>query len=262
MELLYCILLAISLMRVHGTKLFYENNRIKGTRHAIPALCTQSHITASCGASAEVWYFDGVAGTCRIFPPGQCMDGGNTFATHHECKQTCQSHKKPYPICSRTIELGECSRNFYNKWYFSSNSGRCLQFSSKLCLKGGNAFQTYPLCMRRCSRRFYQAPETCTKSPSLSSCRPRMEAWYYDITARRCRTLPPGVCVEGDNYFATLQKCKEKHYGMLQCRRNMTLTSSVENRVARTQAHTADTAARFRKFDYQATGQNGDDPDG
>lgn len=211
MEPLYCIFLAISLTCIHGTKLFYKNNKIKGTHHAIPELCTQSYITGSCGTSAEVWYFDGVSRTCKIFPPGQCMDGGNSFATHHECKQTCQPlngtksqrcgfnvmrkcgtsylawhfdngdkeckmllhtackgwgvvfptesrcqfacqpHKKPYPICSRTIEVRECSKKSYDKWYFSYTSGRCLQFSSKLCLKGANAFRTYPLCMRRCS---------------------------------------------------------------------------------------------------------------
>uniref|UniRef100_L7LPS0 Putative trilaris n=1 Tax=Rhipicephalus pulchellus TaxID=72859 RepID=L7LPS0_RHIPC len=198
-------------MRVHGNKLFYKSQKINAKYTSVPALCTQPHVTASCGTSAEAWYFDGVSRTCKLFPQGQCMDGGNSFATYHECKQTCQPlngtksqrcgfnimrecgkryhawyfdngdneckmllhtackgrgtvfptesrcqlvcqpHKKPYPICSRMIGLQQCSKKSYNKWYFSFDSGKCLPLTGKLCLKGGNAFRTYPQCMKRCS---------------------------------------------------------------------------------------------------------------
>uniref|UniRef100_A0A224YBB9 Pancreatic trypsin inhibitor n=1 Tax=Rhipicephalus zambeziensis TaxID=60191 RepID=A0A224YBB9_9ACAR len=55
-----------------------------------------------------------------------------------------------------------------------------------------------------------QMPEACKHPPGPGSCGPAITAWYFNASAKACKLFPASACVEGDNYFITLIKCKQK----------------------------------------------------
>uniref|UniRef100_L7LPU4 Putative trilaris n=1 Tax=Rhipicephalus pulchellus TaxID=72859 RepID=L7LPU4_RHIPC len=52
-------------------------------------------------------------------------------------------------------------------------------------------------------------PLCCLKSPFNSTCQPITSTWYYDLKAKICRQISPGMCNRGSNSFASHLKCME-----------------------------------------------------
>ncbi|XP_065285162.1 uncharacterized protein [Dermacentor albipictus] len=121
------------------------------------------------------WYFDGARCQSWDFPLGACpsltdADGGDAFASWHECAQYCdggardQHHRHSKRRCLPPIRE-PCTAQQLRFPYFAvgvpnagSGNFRCIKASGAVlahhrCPTGGNRFQTKEDCAKMCLRR-------------------------------------------------------------------------------------------------------------
>lgn len=144
----------------------------------IPVQCSLPRSEGPCRAAFQRWYYNKERKKCMTFSYGGCEGNTNNFYTKSACKVFCMqqnrssaldiNHKPSQEIdkhhtterpnqmwkevCYLPQVAGPCRASF-PRWYFSSNSKKCLKFTYGGCKGNMNNFYKKVDCKKYCMRK-------------------------------------------------------------------------------------------------------------
>ncbi|XP_037499474.1 kunitz-type serine protease inhibitor bitisilin-3 [Rhipicephalus sanguineus] len=207
MEALRAIFFLISAMGVHGLKC-QRNQTIQGERHHTTPICTMPQVTTSCRTSTNAWYYDTVRRCCKLIPLGNCVDGGNAFCTHHECKRMCQPIKGVQSSVCHVDIRRRCGEK-YHAWHFDHRDKLCKMLIHAACNGKLLVFRSETRCQKVCLP--HQQPQAiCSGNVVLTQCsRKYPNKWYFSQVNETCLWISRD-CVKGENSFPTYPVCMKR----------------------------------------------------
>ena len=161
-------------------------------------ICDLPNEVGLCKGYFPRYYFDKVAGECKIFIYGGCGGNANNFETLVACQTTCPEN------CQLSKVTGPCYA-YIPRYYFDKKTGKGKKFIYGGCRGNVNNFKTLAACQKTC-----QDPQTCLLPEEPGLCKERIPRYYFDKVAGKCKKFIYGGCDGNSNNFATKGACNKK----------------------------------------------------
>uniref|UniRef100_A0A182PGJ0 Papilin n=1 Tax=Anopheles epiroticus TaxID=199890 RepID=A0A182PGJ0_9DIPT len=166
--------------------------------------CEQPMDAGPCNGTFERWYYDKDSDACHPFYYGGCKGNKNNYPTEASCGYHCKKPGVHKPSCSEPLEQGSCNAQ-QARWYFASDSQKCMPFYFTGCDGNGNQFVSRDECEDRCPPKVEK--DICFLPAEIGECQNYTAHWYFDTKDERCRQFYYGGCGGNGNNFADEQAC-------------------------------------------------------
>ncbi|XP_034417559.1 tissue factor pathway inhibitor a isoform X2 [Cyclopterus lumpus] len=178
-------------------------------------LCALKDDSGPCKAIKDRFFFNVDTGVCEPFEYGGCAGNANNFETMEECEETCVVSDDKNP-CHLAEAPGPC-RGLLTRYFFDSNTQRCMHFFYGGCFGNANNFRSMSECQAKC-----QSPEKPTKAPEVHT---RSARRFAVVQPTMLNALSPwelcftpvdrGTCHGAEKRFAfnpKTKRCQAFHY--------------------------------------------------
>uniref|UniRef100_A0A182JSY1 Papilin n=1 Tax=Anopheles christyi TaxID=43041 RepID=A0A182JSY1_9DIPT len=166
--------------------------------------CEQPMEAGPCNGTFERWYYDKESDACHPFYYGGCKGNKNNYPTEASCGYHCKKPGVHKPSCREPLDTGSCEEQ-QARWYFASDSQKCMPFYFTGCGGNDNQFVSRDHCEERCPPKVEK--DTCFLPAEIGECQNYTAHWYFDTKEERCRQFYYGGCGGNGNNFADEQSC-------------------------------------------------------
>ncbi|XP_040158601.1 papilin isoform X5 [Anopheles arabiensis] len=173
--------------------------------------CEQPMEAGPCNGTFERWYYDKETDACHPFYFGGCKGNKNNYPTEASCGYHCKKPGVHKPSCSEPLDTGSCEAQQQQqqqqqaRWYFASDSQKCMPFYFTGCGGNDNQFVSRDHCEEQCPPKVEK--DICFLPAEIGECQNYTAHWYFDTKDERCRQFYYGGCGGNGNNFADEQSC-------------------------------------------------------
>nr|XP_049463319.1 papilin isoform X5 [Anopheles coluzzii] len=173
--------------------------------------CEQPMEAGPCNGTFERWYYDKETDGCHPFYFGGCKGNKNNYPTEASCGYHCKKPGVHKPSCSEPLDTGSCEAQQQQqqqqqaRWYFASDSQKCMPFYFTGCGGNDNQFVSRDHCEEQCPPKVEK--DICFLPAEIGECQNYTAHWYFDTKDERCRQFYYGGCGGNGNNFADEQSC-------------------------------------------------------
>ncbi|XP_041765619.1 papilin isoform X3 [Anopheles merus] len=173
--------------------------------------CEQPMEAGPCNGTFERWYYDQETDACHPFYFGGCKGNKNNYPTEASCGYHCKKPGVHKPSCSEPLDTGSCEAQQQQqqqqqaRWYFASDSQKCMPFYFTGCGGNDNQFVSRDHCEEQCPPKVEK--DICFLPAEIGECQNYTAHWYFDTKDERCRQFYYGGCGGNGNNFADEQSC-------------------------------------------------------
>ena len=195
-------------------------------------ICYHPVETTLCSGTATHYHYNPTTGMCEKTPYWVCTSSLNNFNELDTCENICVTN-----VCMQKKKPGPC-RGSIRRFYYDTETGRCLPFFYGGCHKNGNNFLNAKDCQKQCipSNRCMMPPDANICSVSYLAKR-----FYFDAISGKCQPTNKNPCDSNANSFKSLQKCESHCKALDLCLPPLKIETSCSN------------ASKLTRFYYNKT---------
>ncbi|CAF0851289.1 unnamed protein product [Brachionus calyciflorus] len=126
------------------------------------------------------------------------------------CSCLKQTGQEKTDACSLPKEVGPC-KAIKLRYYYDSESQKCLPFNYGGCQGNQNNFLTHEFCARKCITKTVEIKpqvDVCKLDMEIGPCRGLIKRFYFNKTSQKCEEFNYGGCKGNKNNFLSLHECR------------------------------------------------------
>ncbi|KFD63705.1 hypothetical protein M514_06583, partial [Trichuris suis] len=189
------------------------------------SICRFPKDRGPCGNFDLRFFYDAEEGECRYFFYSGCGGNRNNFKSLSDCQKFCIRGLKstapddvpattarfvpdPPPKvenkCNFPRDAGSCKES-HQRWYYNTVEEKCEPFIYSGCGGNPNNFDSMLGCQETCLEL---DADICKHPPNVGTCTGRIQRWYFDRPARKCKVLLYSGCGGNGNNFDSQASCE------------------------------------------------------